>query len=275
MTLVQASISNHGNTVIMIADRLLTNSFGEDFPSYEFESNSPKIFSRNDVGIGFAGGAIYADMAMSQLPEDILDIDEIVQKISLFVKTTRSSLIDDEVFKFTRKKADDFFSNPEGVPDDIINLIYGWMGNVLQSQFQFQCIVAGFDNKEKSKIVSIENDGNTYDITNFGMGSIGSGLVFSQIYFDQHQYKISMPENESLFFAFKAKKWAQAHTGVGLKTDILLFRNNGKNIEIQHEFPLMDKINKLYNKERERNDTIKHELLTKFVESNKETFNET
>ena len=58
MTLVQASIANNGKTVIILADRLLTRSFGDDFPSYEFEGNSPKIVSRGDVGTGFAGSAV-------------------------------------------------------------------------------------------------------------------------------------------------------------------------------------------------------------------------
>ena len=88
MTLVQASIANNGKTVIILADRLLTRSFGDDFPSYEFEGNSPKIISRGDVGIGFAGSALYADMATSQLSPSISDFDEIVDNISRLIVTT-------------------------------------------------------------------------------------------------------------------------------------------------------------------------------------------
>lgn len=272
MTLVQASISNNGNTVIMIADRLLTNTFGVDFPSYEFEGNSPKIISRNNVGIGFAGSALYTDMAISLLDENISEFDEIVKAISKFAKDTTNSLIGDEVFRVTRKSSDEFFSNPQSVPEDVANYIYGWMSR--DFDFEFQCIVSGFDKDDKAKIVFVTDSGDILNFTNFGMGSIGTGLVFSQIYFDQHQYGISMSETESLFFAFKAKKWAESHTGVGSKTDILLFRKNGTNLVIRNEDLLMQEMNILYDKERERDDDIKKELLNDFIKNNREKINE-
>ncbi len=134
--------------------------------------------------------------------------------------------------------------------------------------FAFECIVAGFDKNENAKIVYITDDGDTINLTNFGVGSIGSGLVFSHIYFDQHQYEISMPETESLFFAYKAKKWAEAHTGVGLRTDILLFRRNGKNLEIRNEDPLMNEVNKIYEEEEKANNNIKNRLVKKLVQNN-------
>lgn len=272
MTLVQVSISNNGNSVTMIADRLLTKSFGEDFPSYEFEGNSPKIISRNNVGIGFAGSALYIDMAISLLDENISDFDEITKVISIFAKDTTNSLIEDEVFRVTRKSSNEFFSNPGSVPEDIANYIYGWLSR--NFEFEFQCIVSGFDKNEKAKIVIITDNGDILNLTNFGMGSIGTGLVFSQIYFDQHQYKISMSETESLFFAFKAKKWAESHTGVGLKTDILLFRKKDDVLEIRTEDLLMQEMNILYENERERDDNIKRELLNDFIKNNQEKINE-
>lgn len=52
MTLVQASIANNGETIIIVADRLLTSSFGRDFPDYESKGVSPKIYLRGNVGVG-------------------------------------------------------------------------------------------------------------------------------------------------------------------------------------------------------------------------------
>ncbi len=240
MTLVQTSIANRGGTVVILADRLLTNTFGEDFPMYESEGNSPKIFLKKNVGIGFAGSAIYADMAISSLPSDISDFDEIVKIISDFVKDTRNSEIEQEVFRVARLSAKEFFSNTIHVPDvtdpvsaqvpeAVRDYLYGWISDF---EFEFDCIVAGFDKDENAKIVEITGDGDKINLTTFGMGSIGTGLVFSQIYFDQHQYEISIPETEGLFFAYKAKKRAEAHTGVGSRTDMLLlivkFLNNRK-----------------------------------------------
>ena len=101
MTLVQASIANNGESVIVIADRLLTQEFGEEFPSYEFEGNTPKIISRGNVGIGFAGSALYADMAISAIPSSLTDSDKIVEDISKFVKDQRDNILDREVLRIT------------------------------------------------------------------------------------------------------------------------------------------------------------------------------
>ncbi len=270
MTLVQASISNDGNTIVIIADRLLTKSFGEDFPSYEFESNSPKIISINNVGIGFAGSALYADMATLDLQFNILDtssFDDIVDIISKFIKTTRESTIEDMVKKLSGISSEDFFSNSEIVPEEVRSFIYGWL---MEFRLEFECILSGFDKNDKAEIVYITDDGSTFRATKFGVGSIGSGSLFSQIYFDENNYNTSISEIESLFFAFKAKKWAQAPTGVGRKTDIILLKKNGNKLEIRDEDDLMNEINNIYEEEKTENNKIRKELLNKLITNNSE-----
>ena len=270
MTLVQASISNDGNTIVIIADRLLTKSFGEDFPSYEFESNSPKIISINNVGIGFAGSALYADMATLDLQFNILDtssFDDIVDIISKFIKTTRESTIEDMVKKLSGISSEDFFSNSEIVPEEVRSFIYGWL---MEFRLEFECILSGFDKNNKAEIVYITDDGSTFRATKFGVGSIGSGSLFSQIYFDENNYNTSISEIESLFFAFKAKKWAQAPTGVGRKTDIILLKKNGNKLEIRDEDDLMNEINNIYEEEKTENNKIRKELLNKLITNNSE-----
>ena len=105
---------------------------------------------------------------------------------------------------------------------------------------------------------------------NFGVGSIGSGSLFSQIYFDENNYNTSISEIESLFFAFKAKKWAQAPTGVGRKTDIILLKKNGNGLEIRDEDDLMNEINNIYEEEKKENNKIRNELLNKLITNNSE-----
>ena len=264
MTLVQASIANKSESVIIIADRLLTRSFGENFPSYEFEGNSPKIISRGNVGIGFAGSALYADMATSELPSTISDFDKIVNAISRFVKDTRDSTVKDEVTRVTGIQSDDFFSNSQIVPEQVRDYTYGWL---MQFRLDFECIVAGFDKDKNAKIVYITEEGSRISATNFGVGSIGSGSPFSQIYFDQYNYDISIPEIESLFFAYKAKKWAEAPTGVGLKTDILILRKDNTSVKIRDEDVLMREIGDTYSKEKEKKSKIRESLLIKLIKN--------
>lgn len=87
------------------------------------------------------------------------------------------------------------------------------------------------------------------------------------MYFDQYNYEVTMSEIESLVFAYKAKKWAEAPTGVGLKTDIILFRKDGTKVEIRNEDVLMDEINKMYEKEKEENYRIKDGLLKELIKN--------
>ena len=268
MTLVQASIANNGEAIIIVADRLLTSSFGRDFPDYESEGASPKIFLRGNIGVGFAGTALYSDMAISEVSSlSITDFDETVKKISEFVKKQREVIINNEVVRVTGITSQKFFSDSENVPEEVKGYVYGWRNDF---RFNFQCIVAGFDKDDNSGISYITSEGDIISVTNFGVGSIGSGAPFSEIYFDQYNYDISMPEIESLFFAYKAKRWAEAPTGVGLKTDILILRKDVSPVKISDEDKLMKEIREAYNKEKEKESKIRENLLKQLIKNNLE-----
>ena len=118
-------------------------------------------------------------------------------------------------------------------------------------------------------IYYITEDGEIISATNFGVGSIGSGSLFSQIYFDQCNYDDCMSEIDGLFFAFKAKKWAEAPTGVGAKTDILLLRKNGEKILIKNDDALMSKLTDTYQKEKIKTSKIKDSLLKQLIENSR------
>lgn len=267
MTLVQASIANSGEAMIIVADRLLTSSFGRDFPEYESEGSSSKIYARGNVGIGFAGSALYADMAISKVSSSLTDFREIIKKLSEFVITQRKTIINGEVSRVTGIQSDEFFQHSEIVPEPIREHIYGWLNDF---HFGFQCIVAGFDNDKTAKICYVDGDGNIVSVTNFGIGAIGSGSPFSEIYFDQNNYETSIPEIESIFFAYKAKRWAEAPTGVGLKTDILVLRKDESVLKIADEDKLMDEIRETYNKEKEKTLKIRETLLNQLIKNNSE-----
>jgi 20S proteasome alpha/beta subunit len=227
----------------------LTTYLGKDIPEYETEWSRPKILSRGRVGIGFAGTSLYADMALSSLGNQISDFAEIVENISTFVKNMRKEITDNEIKRVTRIEADNFFENEHAnIPEKIKEYIYGML---MEFRFDFNCIVAGFNKDGIANIYLIGDEGDKNCFTNFGMCAIGSGDTFSQIFFDQNQYDISMTEVEALLFAFKAKKWSEAPTGVGTKTDIILLRENGSKIEIKDEDLLMRDLYKIYEKEKE------------------------
>ena len=101
------------------------------------------------------------------------------------------------------------------------------------------------------------------NFTNLANVSIGSGSTLSGIYFDQNRYDPRMNENEALLFAFEAKKWAEAHTGVGQSTDIILVKKKGRPREILEESPMMEKMNRIYEEERRKQEEVRKRLLRK------------
>lgn len=70
-----------------------------------------------------------------------------------------------------------------------------------------------------------------------------------------------------MFFAYKAKKWAEAPTGVGLKTDILILRKDNTSVKIRDEDVLMREIGDTYSKEKEKKSKIRESLLIKLIKN--------
>lgn len=258
MTLVQASIADNGNSVILIADRLLTRMISPDVPSYEFEWTEPKIVSQGKVGVGFAGSALYTDIARARIAK-MKDFDAIIEGISNCIIEERDTIIEKQIKRLTGISSKEFFENPQyPIPPDVREFIYGQIG---QLDLLFQCIVAGYDKDKEVKLVTIDSQGNIYQVTEFKVISIGTGQPFSQIYFDLYDYKITVSETDGLFFSYKAKKWAEAPTGVGSKTDILILRKNGESLFIINESELMEQINILHRKELKERATIRKSLI--------------
>lgn len=274
MTLVQASIASDGNAVILIADRLLTSKIGQDERSrYEFEWTQEKIFSIGNVGIGFAGSALLADKAETEVLKKgkAKDLDSILKTISNYIKKEKKEIIDQFILNETGiRRSNDFFTMQDlPVPEPVRGGIYTFISD-LSSYLDFYCIVCGFDKNNNNRLAAINNDGKIFNITNFGHIQIGSGEAFSRIYFDLYDYKITVSLGDGLFFAYKAKKWAEAPTGVGHCTDILVLQKNKKSKMIADSSPLMNKIHTIYEEELANRKEIRNKLAKKVDNALKE-----
>lgn len=258
MTLVQVSIADGGKCVILIADRLLTSRLSDDLPPYEFEAHTPKIIHNGNVGVGFAGSSLYADLATVNIGNKE-DFDEIVEAISNFIKKEKRRNIDAFIKRLTGVESEDFFKNKElPIPDEVRNFIYGQL-----KTFEIGChsIITGFDKNEVARIIVVDEQGECLETTTFSFLSIGSGSPFSRVYFDLYGYDKNMNVNEALLFAYEAKQWAQSHTGVGQKTDILIFQKDKKVLEINDGSELMVKMHNKYIEEYKRHHKIRSDLL--------------
>jgi hypothetical protein len=261
MTLIQASIAAKGESIIMIADRLLTMKIAEDIMEYEFESVSPKLVLQDNVGIGFAGNAIYADIAMGRVSE-VTGINNIIGAMSNLMTEEKQATIEQIVHQYSGLTAEEFFKNSNiNIPQEIINLIYGQVGGL---NLQFQGLVAGF-NEDKPLLAVIGPSGEKIEVTNFDSFAIGSGQTFSRLFFDMFCYDSNKcDEVNGLFFGYKAKKWSEAPTGVGRRTDILILRRDGGTISIFDDDPLMKELDKVYIKEQKILDRERAKLLKGF-----------
>jgi hypothetical protein len=250
MTLVQASIADSGNAVILIADRLLTTTLSSDLPSYELEAGSPKLIFRNHTGIGFAGSSIHADACISSLNEKN-DFNEIVNTISGYISSARNTRIEKDIKRLTGVTSEQFFTNKElPIPSEVRDNIY-----YLIKKFRINC---------QSIIAGIDEEGDVIEATNFNAFPIGSGAPFSKVYFDQLGYTPEMSANEAILFAFEAKKWAQAHTGVGERADILVFRKESEEIKVQEIYDnseLMNNMRDVYTAEIKNREDVRKTLL--------------
>jgi hypothetical protein len=102
--------------------------------------------------------------------------------------------------------------------------------------------------------------------------SIGSGEPFSEIFFDQTCYSSACSLEKGLFLAYHAKKSAELHPGVGVKTDIMILRKGKPKMVFQDgssEIDILDNCRKaeiqemtkirVQFEEKIRDEVIKHE----------------
>jgi len=274
--LVQAVIAENGNAVILVADRLLTRWIGPGMPPHEFESVEPKIFSRRRVAIAFSGSELWADRIWASIEDQKLEeYEEIVKSVSEQIQNERKRFIDKEIKRRTGVESEQFFTRPDlPIPPEVRERIYGIMGEIDQRIINIHCLVAGFNNVLAAKLSIIDSEGDVTDVTKSARASIGSGGPFSTIYFDLYEYVKDMTKEDSLIFSFKAKKWSEAPSGVGPKTDIVVLwkANKGKDVIRKKVFldsgPVVKKLEKYHEQEKamieRRRNKLKEALKDEF-----------
>ena len=260
MTLVQACIAQKGERVILIGDRLVTRNIGTDVPSYEYEAHNRKIILKGMVGIGFAGDVVLIDKFVTELSGK-RDYNSIVDSIAESIKKEDETATERYVRSRTGLPAKKFFERADAKipPEYLVDEVY----EGIREPVDISALIAGFDRNGNAKLTVAEAEGDILNFTNLGNVSIGSGSTLSGIYFDQNGYDPSMNENEALLFAFEAKKWAEAHTGVGHSTDIIVIKKKGKPKEMLEGSPMMEKMNRIYDEERRNHEEVRRRLIRK------------
>jgi len=259
MTLVQASICENGNTIIFIADRMVSSSMGE-YIQYEKEGNSSKIFRFKNNVIGFAG--VLPDIIKVKNRLELKDnFEEFLDNILKVMKDIKDEelerlIINESIWK----NKEEFIQNQQICPPELKDFIFA---KNAKSKLQINCLIAGFNKNNEAKIFSINNEYDVYDHSDLAYYSIGSGTPFSVIFFDQENYDNKCSLEEGLYFAYRAKKTAESHIGVGTQTDIIVLRKEDDPIIIYADNDLMKMLESLYNEEKTGNYELRKKIIIK------------
>lgn len=244
MTLIQASICNNGKAIILIGDRMVSIEMGNI--NYEHEAKVPKLYYFDKYAIGFAGSLndikrISNKISKNKTWKSVVEFADYISNVFRNDVKEQQELI---VKYYTLKDIDDFINDPIGnagtIPEELKAFVYGEISEVT---LDLAGIIVGFDELKNPKIFDIDNKGIITDSTDNQYSSLGSGEPFSEFYFDQHEYDANCSLELGLFLAFRAKKAAEYHPGVGCNTDIYILKlEPNQSISITPFFNETDKI---------------------------------
>ena len=225
MTLVQALICDNGKAIVLLGDRLVTMSLGDGAIEYETESDSSKIYLFQNNVIGFAGSLIDIIRIKNKIKNESCSINDFIKNLISIINDLIKEDKEQVILQITQNTLEKFITDTQGdsghIPNEIKNIVYSKL-----AEFKMDCgaLAAGFDENGKPHIYVINDYGVARDCSDLSNFSIGSGDAFSTILFDQECYKVSCSLSEGLYFAYRAKKAAEAHVGVGKNTDIIILR---------------------------------------------------
>ena len=234
---------------------------------YETEAKKSKIFQFNKNIIGLAGNVSDITEIRLLIPEEDQDVVEFTKEVSKVIKERINNYKEEFIMEYTLHNKEDFIKNKQGhegtVPNEIKALVYSKLPH-----FKFECegLITGFDKEKNPRIFYINEKGNYTDHTEFYNYSIGSGYPFSEFFFDQEHYDYECTIEEGLYFAYRAKKNAEAHVGVGPKTDIYILEKEKKPIFISAESDKIKYLDECYKKEKEEIKNFRHKLFFEMME---------
>lgn len=234
---------------------------------YETEGPKAKIFNFNNNVIGLAGNVDDITLIKSLIEEKKQDVIEFTKSVSKIMKDRILEMKDAFIMDLTLHTREEFIRDPQGhdgtVPSEIKGIVYS---NIPLIIFECECIIAGFDSEGIGKIFRLDMNGDYFDHSELFNYSIGSGAPFSMIYFDQQNFNYKCSLAEGLYFAYMAKLNAEAHVGVGPKTDIYILNKDKTPIYISDESDKIKLLNDYLINDRENTQNFRKGIFEKIDE---------
>ena len=247
MTIIQASICDKDRAIILIGDRLVTV-----YETYEAEAKSQKLYGFKSFGIGFSGSLSDIICIKDQI-EEKPNFNETIKLICENYKAENERREEEFLIRSTflnKQEFKEYVIHDQGkIPIELVEWIYAQLEEI---RLDCDALTIGFNEKNEPIIIWINEFGDFFNRTENYHCAIGMGEVFSDVFFDVNEYDPTCSLEEGLLFAFRAKKSAEAHIGVGNATDILIIRQNEEPILILNESKEMVELVEICDEERNK-----------------------
>jgi hypothetical protein len=232
MTTCVAAICGGGKAIILVADKML--GFGHVEAAIgdkilPLHTNWHVLYAGNDISPTFpivdrASAILQANQKPTLL--------EVASTLTAAWKAERDSRTEAKVFagrvgwtleRFFNEGKDHFSSS------EVMRLT----GDIETEELDVELIIAGFDERNRPFILSMDSLGHSIPQHRPGCWTIGSGSSNALTFLGWREVKPSMPIRGALAYAVEAKYYGELASGVSAETDVIIMQPNEPDIVLK------------------------------------------
>ena len=220
MTICMAALCDNGNSVLVMADRMLTVTYPME---YQLESSERKIHILGDHALAmFAGDLVMGmqilDDATSTIQQSRLSLlPQMVDVIRASFVRARLQMVEHQCLTPRGLTLDEYFNRQHMLnPSLVQNIDQAFM----QSGTGVSFLIAGWDGSKYS-IFALVDPGAVYCLDAIGFHAIGSGSPHAIHVLLGANYSKNMPNEDAKELLAKARKASEVAPGVGIESDSL------------------------------------------------------
>lgn len=238
MTVCIAALAQESKAIVCIADTAI--SYGD---SIQWDSDSTKIFELNPSGtlVLFAGSEEATSRILGKVIARADEIGRDIAETRRILEGEYGEAVDELVTaKYITPRLMTKADYIKATSLSEINpYIRGIAAEVQNFAADCSLIVAGFDDKSRPFILSVDAPGVVTDMTTTGFHSIGSGWEksISKMLFSEH--KKAHPVGRAMYDIFDAKAFAEMAVGVGFDWDTWVITNDRKAHKVPKKIDLL------------------------------------
>lgn len=220
MTICMAALCDKGESVILMADRMLTVSYPME---YQLESSEGKIHLLGEHAFAmFAGDLVTGMQILNDATSTIMQnrLSLLPQQVDVirgaFVRA-RLQLVEYQCLTPRGLTLDEYFNRQHSLNHSLIQNIDQ---TFMQAGTGVSFIIAGWDG-QKYSLFALVDPGAIYCLDAIGFHAIGSGSPHAIHLLLGANYNKNLPNDQASELLGKARKASEVAPGVGVETDTL------------------------------------------------------